>query len=146
MLLNRVETVLMNNPLRATVQRHLEARRLLAARGDRVRLWAGDVTRIGAPDACYDAVFDFGIIHHAPSWRDALREIHRVLKPGTRFYAEEVFARFIDRGVWRRLLDHPRDDRFDHDQFRDGLVDAGFRVVATESLWDRFGWFIADRR
>lgn len=31
-------------------------------------------------------------------------------------------------------------------RFRHGLEDAGFRVFATESLWDRFGRFNADRR
>ena len=41
-------------------------------------------------------MFDFGIIHHVPQWRRALAEVARVLKPGGRFYAEEVLrgARF----------------------------------------------------
>jgi hypothetical protein len=29
--------------------------------------------------------------------------------------------------------------------FGRGLEEAGFRVVATRTLWDRFGWFVADR-
>ena len=61
------------------------ARRRLRKHGDAVRLWAGTVTQIDAPDDTYDAVFDFGIIHHVPDWRSALTEIHRVLKPGGRF-------------------------------------------------------------
>ena len=196
MLLNPIETALMNNPLRAAIQRRFEAERLVALggrmeggsalevgcgrgiglelildrfgasqvdafdldphmvelagqrlrrRGGRVRLWVGDVTAIAAPDASYDAVFDFGIVHHVPRWRDALREIHRVLRPGGRLCAEEVFERFITNPLWRWLLEHPQTDRFDHDRFREALVEAGFRVVATRTLWDRFGWFVADR-
>jgi len=121
------------------------ARDRLARRGDRVRLWVGDATRIAAPDASYDAVFDFGIVHHVPDWRVALGEIHRVLKPGGRFFAEEVFERFLSHPFWRRLLEHPGADRFDMARFHAGLEAAGFTVRATRSLGTGFGWFVADR-
>jgi len=121
------------------------ARKRLARRGERVRLWVGDATRIPAPDASYDAVFDFGIVHHVPDWRAALGEIHRVLKPGGRFFAEEVFERFLSHPFWRRLLEHPRADRFDMARFRAGLEAAGFTVRETRSLGSGFGWFVADR-
>lgn len=196
MLLNRVEKRLMNNPVRAAVQRWVEApllerlggtlaggralevgcgrgvgtelvlerfgaaqvdafdldpdmveraRRRLARYGDRVRLWTGDVTSIDAPDETYAAVFDFGIVHHVPDWRRALAEIHRVLEPGGRFFAEEVLARFIEHPLWRRLLDHPRHDRFDAATFGRALIDAGFRVDATRQLWGQFAWFVATK-
>jgi ubiquinone/menaquinone biosynthesis C-methylase UbiE len=122
-----------------------QARRRLRRRGAAVRLWVGDAAAIAAPDAAYDAVFDFGIVHHVPEWRAALREVHRVLRPGGRFFAEEVFERFIANPVWRRLLEHPQQDRFDAARFEKALQEAGFRVVATRTLWDRFGWFVADR-
>jgi ubiquinone/menaquinone biosynthesis C-methylase UbiE len=197
MLLNRVEKSLMNNPVRAAIQRRFEVPRLLelggrmrggvaleigcgrgvgtelildvcgadrvdafdldpdmvsqAQRrlrrfGDRVRLWVGDVTAIDAPTGAYDAVFDFGVIHHVPAWRDALREIRRVLRPGGRLYAEEVLAKLILHPVWRRVLDHPLHDRFDHDTFQRTLADEGFDVVATRQLLGDFGWYVADRR
>jgi ubiquinone/menaquinone biosynthesis C-methylase UbiE len=196
MLLNSIEKAMMNNPVRAAVQRGFEASRLLdmggridgkraleigcgrgvgteiilerfgAARvdafdldphmvelarsrlgrhGERVRLWAGDAEHIDAPDGSYDAVFDFGIVHHIPSWRAALAEITRVLAPGGRLYAEEVMRSFIHNPVWRRLLDHPMEDRFDHEQFRTALEDAGLRVVDTRTLSPWFGWFVAER-
>ena len=195
MLLNRVEKLMMNNPLRAAVQRRFEARRLLDMGGPvaggrcleigcgrgigteivlerfgagavdafdldpdmveqararlggdpRVRLWVGDATAIDAPDDSYDAVFDFGIVHHVPDWRDALGEVHRVLRPGGRFYAEEVLARFIHHPLWRRLLDHPMDDRFDSAGFARGLEERGFRMVASRELFGQFGWFVADK-
>jgi ubiquinone/menaquinone biosynthesis C-methylase UbiE len=194
--LNRVETMLMNNPVRAAIQRHFEARRLLAMggplsggsalevgcgrgvgvelildlfgasrvdafdldprmvqrarrrlarRGDRVRLWTGDVTQIDAPADAYDAVFDFGIIHHVPRWRDALREIGRVLKPGGSLYLEEVLQPVLAHAVTRRLLKHPEEDRFDAAAFRAGLVEAGLAVRAARGMGGAFAWFVADK-
>ena len=68
------------------------ARKRLARDGSRARLWVGDAEAIAAPDDSYDAVFDYGVIHHVAAWRRVLAEVHRVLKPGGRFYAEEVLA------------------------------------------------------
>lgn len=196
MLLNRVETLLMNNGVRAAIQRRFEARQLRRLGGttphgkvlevgcgrgvgvqiildvfeaDRVdafdldpkmverarrrlarhrgaaQLSVGDVTAISAEDESYDAVFDFGIIHHVPDWPAALREIYRVLKPGGRLFAEEVYERFILHPLWRRLLAHPTENRFDHTRFVNELAGQGFDVVSTSELWGCFGWTIADK-
>jgi ubiquinone/menaquinone biosynthesis C-methylase UbiE len=197
MRLNRVEFTLMNNPVRAAIQRRVEARRFLEmggamgggtaleigcgrgvgveiildlfgaervdafdldsrmvdrarrrlrSRGERVRLWTGDATSIRAEDGSYDAVFDFGIIHHVPNWRNAIAEVGRVLRPGGRFYAEEPFGAFITRRSVQRLLEHPQNDRFDHDQFCATLGEAGLELIASSQVWRAGGWFVADRR
>jgi ubiquinone/menaquinone biosynthesis C-methylase UbiE len=196
MLLNRVEKALMNNPIRAAIQRRFEvprllemggrmrggtaleigcgrgvgteqivdrfgadrvdafdldpdmvvrARRRLSRYGDRVRVTVGDAERIAAPDETYDAVFDFGIIHHVPAWRNAVAEVHRVLKPGGRFYCEEVLAKFIRHPVWSRVLEHPKHDRFDQTMFGYTLELQGFRIVAKRQLWGQYAWFVADK-
>lgn len=196
MLLNRFEKAMMNNSVRAFVQRHYEARKLerlggraagkrvlevgcgrgfgvellldrfgaasvdafdldphmvelarrrLARRGDRVRLWQGSVTEIQAADAHYGAVFDFGILHHVPKWRDALAEVFRVLEPGGRFFAEEVLAKFILNPLWRRVLAHPLEDRFDRATFAEALAETGFDVRVSEDLFGEFAWFVADK-
>jgi ubiquinone/menaquinone biosynthesis C-methylase UbiE len=122
------------------------ARRRLRSRGERVRLWTGDATSIRADDDSYDAVFDFGIIHHVPGWRDAIAEVERVLRPRGRFYAEEVFGAFISRRSVKRLLEHPEHDRFGHDQFCTTLAEVGLELIASSQLWGAGGWFVAEKR
>ena len=181
----------MNNPLRAVIQRHIEAPRLLRMGGamsggraleigcgrgvgveiildvfraeavdafdldprminqaedrlspvsSRVNLWVGDATAIEAADAQYDAVFDFGIIHHVPDWRRTVAEVQRVLKPGGRFYGEEVLRRFIGHPLIRRLLHHPQEDRFQTEEFVRCLEAVGLRLVAVREV---AGWFVS---
>ena len=197
MRLNRLEFALMNNPLRAALQRRYEGPRLLrmggalaggraleigcgrgvgagvildlfgaarvdafdfdpsmvdrararlAGRGDCVGLWVGDAAAIAAPDETYDAVFDFGIVHHIGPWRSALAEVHRVLKPGGRFYAEEVLRDLIENRLVARLFEHPRHDRFDAASFAAGLREAGLTPLHTEPLGRSFAWFVAVKR
>ena len=103
-------------------------RRLAHAAPGRVKLWVGDATRIAASDATYDAVFDFGIIHHVPDWRGAVSEVRRVLKPGGRFFFEEVTRHALERWSYRTFLVHPTESRFSADEFIAELERQGIRV------------------
>lgn len=194
MILNTLEMALMNNPLRAAVQRGYEGRVLerlggrmnggvalevgcgrgvgvgiildrfgadrveafdldprmvelararMANRGDRVRFSVGDAESIQAEDATYHAVFEFGILHHVPDWRQALREIRRVTKPGGTFYAEDVYAALISRRWSRKLLEHPEGGRFDHAGFTKAIRQSGFQIVDETSLLGSFGFVAA---
>lgn len=122
-----------------------EAKVRLRSRNGTVRLWVGDVSSIAASNHAYDAVFDFGAIHHVAEWPEALREIHRVLKPGGRLYAEEVLAPFILNPLVRRLFDHPLYSRFDAPTFRKGLESEGFQVRGQRELGRYFAWIVADK-
>ncbi len=197
MILNRLEFLLMNNPIRAAVQRRFEARkflrmggplpagaraleigcgrgvgaevifdvfgaaavdafdldprmvalaqRRLGSRAPNVRLWIGDAAAINAPGATYDAVFDFGIIHHVPNWRDVLLEVHRVLKPGGSFFAEEPLAGILNHPVMHRLCAHPVEDRFGVGDFRAALHAANLVPLREEHLWHTMFWFVAEK-
>ena len=104
------------------------AQRRLADRGDAIEVRMGDAERLDVPDERFDAVFDFAIVHHIPDWRATLREVHRVLRPGGRFYFEEVTSHALDRPSFRLLFDHPSEDRFTAEQFVAALEDTGLRT------------------
>jgi len=169
MNLNRLETLLMNNPLRSSLKRHYEApllqhlgggtaaldvleigcgrgvgteiilqrfaaqrvfafdfdpkmverarRRLARLPTSRVLIGVGDAAAIPARDASFDAVFDFGAIHHVPDWRAVVSEVRRVLRPDGRFFFEEVTRQALNRWSYHTFLDHPREDRFSGEEF-----------------------------
>jgi ubiquinone/menaquinone biosynthesis C-methylase UbiE len=187
MLMNRIETAVVNNPARRAAQRFYEtrlltrlggrtpgaraveigcgsgygtklildqfgaahvdavdldpkmiarARRRLVRYGDRVRLAHGSATdlrgAVDAEDDGYDAVFDFGIIHHIPDWRAAIAEVARVLRPDGKFYFEEVTAVALARPSYRALFDHPTTDRFAAGEF---LAELGRRGLRVDDRW-----------
>ena len=114
------------------------ARRRLAPYGDRVRLVEGVATdlrsALDAGDSGYDAVFDFAAVHHIPDWRVAVAEVARVLRPGGRFYFDEVTAVALAGRTYRLLFDHPEQDRFTAGEFlaeldRHGLIVGEHHVV-----------------
>ena len=121
------------------------ARPRLVRFGERVCLKVGDAEAIQADDKSFDAVFDFGIIHHVPDWRRALSELHRVLRPGGRAYIEEVYPPVISGRIARWLLEHPKHDRFHHAELLAGLERAGFTLVGDRCWAGMVGWVVADR-
>jgi ubiquinone/menaquinone biosynthesis C-methylase UbiE len=119
----------------------LARRRLSAFPADRLKLSVGDAAAVEEEDASFDAVFDFGIIHHVPDWRRAVAEVARVLRPGGRFFFEEVTARALGRWSYRTFLDHPKDDRFGAAEFVAELERRGIAVGTNYVEWF-FGDFV----
>ena len=104
------------------------AQQRLARRPLTIEIRVGNAERLDVPNDSMDAVFDFAIIHHIPDWRAALQEVHRVLRPGGRFYFEEVTKHALERPIFGLLFDHPAEDRFSADEFVASLEDVGLRV------------------
>ena len=121
------------------------ARRKLRPRGEKVDLWIGDVTNIAASNNSYDYIFDFGAIHHVLNWPSALKEAYRVMKPGGRFYIEEILEKYIVHPIFRRLLDHPQQNRFDHYRFKQALEQSGFTIVYSDQFLELYAWYVADK-
>ena len=96
----------------------------------------GDVANLDFPDASFDLVMDFGVIHHVPNWREALAELYRVLELHGEFLFEDLPLETWERGVgipFKRIADHPYDEMFRKQEFVDELVSLGFSVETHEN-------------
>jgi ubiquinone/menaquinone biosynthesis C-methylase UbiE len=95
----------------------------------RVTLMEGDAERLPFADASFDAVFDFGVLHHVPEWQRGVAEVRRVLRPGGTFFFEEVTRAALERWIYRRFLDHPVENRFSEAEFLEALVSHQMKPV-----------------
>ena len=112
----------------------LAARRLDVGDGEgRARARVADMVDTGAASGSFDAVVDMGAIHLEARWRDAIGEIARVLRPGGRFYFEEIVRprrqALSALATGRRL---PTD--FARASLVAALEEAGFEVAAIEDV------------
>jgi len=50
-----------------------------------------NATKLSYKEKSFDAIFDYGVIHHIPlpEWKECLKEIYRVLKPGGKLFLWE---------------------------------------------------------
>lgn len=94
-----------------------------------LHLVAADAQKLPFPDKCFDAVFNYGIIHHLEDWQSGIGEISRVLRENGVFYFEEIYPPLYANFLFRRILVHPRENRFHGPQFRGALSDAGLGLL-----------------
>jgi len=100
----------------------------------KVSLYVGDVLALPYRDGSLDAVFAFGVLHHVPDWRAALREISRVLKPGGTYFLEEIYPFVYQNFITRHILLHPKKDRFCSKDLHEALEKCRFEVKAAREL------------
>ena len=58
------------------------ARRRFAVYDQQGEFLIGDGENLSFPDASFDVVYSFGVLHHTPDTARAISEVHRVLRPG----------------------------------------------------------------
>jgi ubiquinone/menaquinone biosynthesis C-methylase UbiE len=89
-----------------------------------------DATDLGAfGNESKDVVVIFGILHHIPSWRCALKETYRVLRTGGALYVEEPdgsLVRIFDQLFRFR---HPDPALFGLDMLERELIGSGFSLL-----------------
>lgn len=124
------------------------ARRRRDGFGARTAFVHGDAERLPYADGAFDAVVNFGIIHHLPDWRRGVAELARVLRLGGAFYFEEIYPPLYANPVFRRILAHPRENRFHGPEFRQALEENGLRLLPGyhESCLTILGVAIKTRR
>ena len=111
---------------------------------ENARFLQGDATNLSLNDRSFDLAVDFGIIHHIPDWREALAELHRVLKTNGEVFFEELPVETWERGIGKplkRLLDHPYEKMFRRQEFVDELERLGFDVEMYEDSLISFYYF-----
>lgn len=108
-------------------------------------LWRGDIQHIATPADAYQAAVCLGVLHHAPDWRAAVRELFRVLRPGGQLCLEESYAAFILHPFWRRWMAHPTHDRFDGPMLLAELARVGFQDIREQRIGESFGLVVCRR-
>jgi ubiquinone/menaquinone biosynthesis C-methylase UbiE len=91
-----------------------------------------DASNLDFPDNQFDAIFDFGIIHHIPNWKDCLKELKRVLKPNGELIIEDLSLDSFTKGtgrLWKLLSAHPYDFMYTQKEFTDFLKEIGFNII-----------------
>lgn len=96
-----------------------------------------DASTLAFDDDSFDAIFDFGIIHHIPDWKACIQELGRVLKPGGEILLEDMsiesFTGLSGR-FWKLVLDHPYNSMYTFDQFRNFMIQSDFEITNLKKL------------
>jgi ubiquinone/menaquinone biosynthesis C-methylase UbiE len=91
-----------------------------------------DAAELAYPDDSFDVIFDFGIIHHIPNWRDCMFELARVSRDRGYLLLEELaiesFSGFPGI-LWKKALAHPYEQMFSFNALENCLAEAGFTII-----------------
>jgi ubiquinone/menaquinone biosynthesis C-methylase UbiE len=78
---------------------------LLGLKGSVLRM---DAEQLEFPDASFDFVWSWGVIHHSANTRRILEQVHRVLRPGGKFvamvYHRSFFNNYVRGGLYYGVL------------------------------------------
>lgn len=106
------------------------ARRRLTGRGN-VGVEQADVTALPFDGASFDAVTSYLMLHHVVTWREALAEVARVLRPGGLVVGYDLTDTRLARATHR--LDGSPHLILSADQVREGLETAGFGEIVVRT-------------
>jgi len=108
------------------------ARRNLAghpALSARVTFQQGDASALSFPAGTFDFAYELNVLHHVRDYPAAIREVRRVLKPGGRFFLQDLSRHFFLPGL-RQLF--PPESLFTRAELVWQLEAAGFGVEVAK--------------
>lgn len=94
-----------------------------------------DATELKFKNNSFDSIFDFGVIHHIPNWKDCLKELYRVLKPrGLVFIFDVPIESFSGvRGfITRTFTLHPYKEMYTKKEFIEYLKYLKFKIISQD--------------
>ena len=97
----------------------------------RITFSIADATKLPYKDNSFDAIFDFGIIHHIPDWKNCLSELKRVLKPSGQLLIEDLSIETFETPfgkLMRKVLAHPYSAMYKRSEFIQHLKSIGFTI------------------
>ncbi len=94
-------------------------------RTDNIDFICLDATKLSFSDGYFDAAFLFGVLDHIKEWRQAVREIFRVLNTGGIFSFEEFLLSPSANGRWGHVS-------VGEAELRDALETAGYSIQSFE--------------
>ena len=92
----------------------------------------GDATKLRFMDEQFDAVFDFGVIHHIPNWEDCINELKRVLKIGGELIIEDFSIETFETATGRilkKLTKHPYERMYRRKDLIECMKNSGFEIM-----------------
>lgn len=112
-----------------------KAKIILAPMGrEKLAVFVGNALHLPFENDSLDAVFGFGFLHHVVNWRGALTEIARVLRVGGAYLLEEYYPAVYQNFITKRILLHPRVDRFYSHDLWQGLEKVNMPIKEAFEL------------
>jgi ubiquinone/menaquinone biosynthesis C-methylase UbiE len=107
------------------------------------RTIVADAERLPLPDQSFDLVYSWGVLHHTPDTRGAIREIHRVLRPAGEARVMLYSRRsWVSLGLWLRYaLLHGQPWRSFEDVLSKHLESPGTKAFTAAELRELFSDF-----
>src|SRR5207344_2832291 len=103
-----------------------------------------DVAALGLADSSVDLVFCHQTFHHLTRQDEALREFHRVLKPGGLLLFAESTRAYIHSWIIRLFFRHPMHLQRSADEYMAMLRSHGFRFSPDNVSFPYLWWSRSD--
>jgi ubiquinone/menaquinone biosynthesis C-methylase UbiE len=109
-----------------------------------IELRRQDIGELDLPDASVDLVFCHQTFHHLTCQEEALRQFHRVLKPGGVLLFAESTRAYIHSWIIRVFFRHPMHLQRSAEEYADMVRASGFRFGPGNMSFPYLWWSRSD--